>query len=69
MVVELHKTGKSSGEIARDLDIATDLVRRWCRECAATGDGSLEENGTHVFTHEQLEIVHCIKPSRSHRLK
>jgi transposase len=28
MVVELHKRGKSTGEIAHDLDIATDLIRR-----------------------------------------
>ncbi len=50
MLVELHKTGKSFGEIARDLDFATDMFRRWCRSYAATGEGSFAGNGISVFT-------------------
>ena len=56
MVIELHKRGKSIGEIAPDLDIATELVRRWCREYAATGEGIFVGNGISVFTPEQREI-------------
>ena len=43
MIVELHKTGKSSGEIARYFDIATELVWRLCREYAVSGEGFFGE--------------------------
>jgi transposase len=56
MAVELHKRGKSIGEIALYLYIATDLVRRLCRVYAATGEGSFAGNGIPVFTPEQREI-------------
>ena len=56
MVVELHERGKSSTEIARDLDIATDLVKRWYREYATSGEGSFTGNGNPVFTPELREI-------------
>jgi transposase-like protein len=56
MVIELHKRGKSIGEIAPDLDIATELVRRWCRVYAATGEGCFVGNVIPVFTPEQREI-------------
>ena len=56
MVIELHKRGKSIGDIAPDLDIATELVWRWCRVYAATGEGSFAGNRIPVFTPEQREI-------------
>lgn len=57
MVVELHKSGKSSNEISRDLDISTDMVRRWIREYTTTGDSSFTGNGRPVITPEQREIA------------
>ena len=56
MVVELHKRGKSTGEIAPDLNIATDPLWRWCRVYEANGEGSFAGNGIPVFTPEQREI-------------
>jgi transposase-like protein len=40
MVVELHKNGKSSREISRDLDIPSEMGRRWSCEYSADGDSS-----------------------------
>jgi transposase len=57
MVVELHKSGKSSNEISRDLDISTDMVRRWIREYTITGDSSFAGNGRPIITPEQREIA------------
>jgi transposase len=56
MVVELHKSGKSSREISRDLDIPSEMVRRWSREYSAVGDSSFTGNGKPVVTPEQQEI-------------
>jgi transposase len=56
MVVELHKSGKSSNEIGRDLSISGDMVRRWSREHASSGEGSFSGNGKPVLTSEQREI-------------
>lgn len=61
MVVELHKSGKSSREIGRDLGIPSDMVRRWSREHAASGEGSFSGNGKPVLTPEQREIVELKK--------
>jgi len=36
MVVELHRSDKSSGEIERELDIPADMVRHWSGKNTAT---------------------------------
>jgi transposase len=56
MVVELHKNGKSSREISHDLDIPSEMVRRWSREYSAVVDSSFTGNGKPVVTPEQQEI-------------
>ena len=56
MVVELHKNGKSSGEISRDLDIPSQMVWRWSSKYSAVGDSSFTGNGKSVVTPEQQEI-------------
>jgi|TARA_R110002126_G_scaffold22073_1_gene79131 transposase len=56
MVVELHKNGKSSREISRDLDIPSKMVRRWSTQYSAVGDSSFTGNGKPVVTLEQQEI-------------
>lgn len=61
MVVELHQSGKSSREISSDLDIPSDMIRRWVREYGATGSGSFAGNGNPVLTPEQREITHLKK--------
>ncbi len=61
MVVELHKNGKSSREISRELAIPADMVRRWSREHAASGESSFTGNGKPVLTAEQREIAQLKK--------
>jgi transposase len=61
MVVELHRSGKSSREIGRDLGISSEMVRRWSREYSATGEGSFAGNGKPVLTPEQREIAELKK--------
>lgn len=61
MVVKLHKSGKSSNEIGRELGIPGDMVRRWSREFASTGESSFTGNGKPVLTPEQREIAELKK--------
>jgi transposase len=56
MVVKLHKTGKSSNEIGRELGIPRDMVSRWCREHESHGDQSFSGNGKAILSPEQREI-------------
>ena len=50
MVVELHRNGKSSHEIGRELSISFDMVRRWIREHKAAGEASFTGNGNALMT-------------------
>lgn len=50
MVVELHKRGKSSNEIGRELGIPRDMVRRWIRVIAASDEGRFLGIGKQVFS-------------------
>ncbi len=61
MVVELHKSGKSSNEISRELGIPSDMVRRWSREFAFSGDTSFAGSGKQIMTAEQKEIAQLKK--------
>ena len=56
MVVELHKSGKSSREISRDLDIPSEMVRRWNREFSSLEGSSFAGNGKRILSAEQQEI-------------
>jgi len=56
MVVELHKSGKSSREISRDLDIPSEMVRRWSREFSSLEDSSFAGNGKRILSAEKQEI-------------
>jgi len=57
MVVELHKSGKSSRDISVDLDIPSEMVRRWSREFSAAGNSSFAGNGKAILTAEQQELI------------
>lgn len=61
MVVELYQSGKPSTEIGRELDIPSDLVRRWSREYKSNSRGSFSGNGKPVLTDEQKEILELKK--------
>lgn len=57
MSVELVECGKSTKEVATDLNISPDLVRRWKRELSSNKDGCFSGNGNANLTPEQKEIA------------
>jgi len=61
MVVELHKSGKSSNEIGSELGIPANMIRRWSREYESQGDQSFAGNGKAILTPEQREIAELKK--------
>jgi len=61
MVVELHKSGKSSRDISHDLDIPSEVVRRWSREFSASEDSSFASNGKRILSAEQQKISDLMK--------
>lgn len=61
MIVELHQSGKSSRQIARDFDIPSDMVRRWSREYFSRGSASFSGHGNPAGTAEQREIAELKK--------
>lgn len=56
MAVELYLNGKAAGDVARDLGIGVDMVRRWAREHSENGVRSFPGNGKQDLTPEQKEI-------------
>ncbi len=56
MAVELYRSGKAAGAIAKDLGIGVDLLRRWAREHEEAGNRSFPGNGKQDLTPEQKEI-------------
>ncbi len=55
MAVELCYTGKPTKEVAGELGIAAELVRRWKREHSQYQEGSFSGNGNANMTDEQKE--------------
>lgn len=56
MAVELYRSGKAAGTIAKDLGIGVDMLRRWAREHDESGNRSFPGNGKQDLTPEQREI-------------
>ena len=61
MAVNLCLTGRPAKEVAEELGIRTELVRRWKREYEQTGIGSFSGHGNANLTVEQKEIVELKK--------
>ncbi|MCK5367511.1 MAG: transposase [Cyclobacteriaceae bacterium] len=61
MAVELCYAGKPPKEVAGELGIATDLVRRWKREYEQYNEGSFSGKGNANLTTDQKEIVRLKK--------
>ena len=61
MAVELCHSGKSTKEVAEDLGIRSELVRRWKREYELYREGSFSGHGNVNLTTEQKEIVRLKK--------
>ena len=56
MAVDLYLKGKSAGDVAKDLGIGVDMIRRWAREHSESGSRSFPGNGKQDLTPEQKEI-------------
>ncbi len=69
MAVDLIESGKSTKEVATDLDIAPDLVRRWKREYSLNQTGCFSGNGNPNLTPEQKEIIQLKKELRDSRIE
>lgn len=69
MAVNLCYTGKSTKEVAEDLGIRADLVRRWKREHEEYRDGSFSGQGNPNLTSEQKEIAQLKRELREAQLK
>ena len=57
MAVSLCLTGRSPKEVADELGIRSELVRRWRREHEQYGKGSFSGHGNVNMTLEQKEIA------------
>jgi transposase len=61
MAVNLVLSGKPVNEVAQDLGIRSELVRRWRREYEQYQEGSFSGHGNANLTEEQKEIVRLRK--------
>ena len=61
MAVNLCHAGKTTSQVAEELDIRPDIVRRWKRELEQHGEGSFSGYGNANLTQEQKEIIHLKK--------
>jgi transposase len=69
MVVNLCYAGKSTGEVAEELGIRADLVRRWKREHEQYHGGSFSGQGNPNMTSEQKEIARLKRELREAQLE
>lgn len=61
MAVELCHSGKAPKEVAEELGIRAELVRRWRREYKQYQEGSFSGHGVANMTAEQKEITRLKK--------
>ncbi len=61
MAVNLCNTGKTTREVAEDLGVIVDLVRRWKREHNQYQEGSFSGYGNANLTDDQKEIARLKK--------
>ena len=69
MTVNLCNTGKSTKEVAEELGIRAELVRRWKREHEQYREGSFSGHGNANMTSEQKEIAKLRKELREAQLE
>ena len=67
MAVNLCHTGKSTKEVAEDLGIRAELVRRWKREYEQYQEGSFSGHGNANMTAEQKEIARLNRTAEAER--
>lgn len=56
MTISLCDSGKTADEVAKELGVRTEIVRRWRREFETKQSGSFTGNGNPGLTAEQHEI-------------
>lgn len=69
MAVNLCFTGKPTTEIAEELGIRTELIRRWKREHEEYREGSFSGRGNANMTSEQKEIAQLKRELREAQLE
>lgn len=69
MAVELMESGQTSAQVADDLGIKPDLIRRWRREFIVNKEGSFSGNGNPNLTAEQKEVTELKKELREVKLE
>jgi transposase len=69
MAVNLCLTGKLPKEVAQELGIKTDLIRRWKREYEETKEGSFSGHGNANLTELQRENLQLKKELREAQLE
>lgn len=69
MTVNLCLTGKSTREVAEELGIRAELVRRWKREYEQYQEGSFSGRGNANMTSEQKEIAQLKRELREAQLE
>lgn len=69
MAVNLCLTGKSTKEVAEDLGVRSELVRRWKREYEQYKEGSFSGHGNANLTDAQKENIQLKKALREAQLE
>ena len=69
MAVKLCNMGKLPKEVAKELGVKVDLIRRWKRENSDSGSSSFPGKGRPILTDEQKEIQRLTKELREARLE
>lgn len=69
MAVNLCLMGKSTKEVAEELGIRPELVRRWNREHDQFKEGSFSGHGNPNMTNEEKEIVRLKKELKEAQLE
>ena len=69
MAVELCHAGKEPKEVAGELGLRPELVRRWKREYSKYREGSFSGHGHANLTAEQKEIAHLKKELREAQIE
>ncbi len=69
MAVNLCHTGKPTKEVAEELGIRPDMVRRWKRELEQSGEGSFSGHGNANLSVEQKQILDLKKELREAQIE
>lgn len=69
MTVNLCHTGKPTKEVAEELGIRPDIVRRWKRELGQNGEGSFSGHGNANLSAEQKQILELKKELRESQIE